>query len=465
MKQRIEQINSEMARGQGLVEGEEVSYADIRDAIRNPENFAKRIESSDVEISDGVSLSSRSVELGEGAFTNVYDLSFDNTDPALNARIITRQHPLYAHRLFVNELSNLSSTDRPVACINGAFFFLQDEQLKKTPKEIIYNLNIRDGKVLGLPAVDRPALIVNKEGHINASELEASGIIMIGEKEVGWIGGEKIAHKKQNQEKGVSTKYNTVLFNSACCTIEYENPEDKTSLRKLRQDLNQTPKGDEVIDIVVSADEQGNLSVSSINPGGGTDFFDGNFILQMKKVESEGIQVGDEVNPKTIGRLNLNEVKSAMTTGPSVGHFLGHSDHEINCDPSLGSFPPFAANMRYARSVMYEDKKGYIHMVVFDAVPRSKDMKGVTPYETAKNIPEDVKWSVFLDGGQSSRVTFETIDSETGNPKIDARGNKQYVRLHKRDKKSQTVGADDQFLWTTRGRPLSSIVALYRHKQ
>lgn len=463
MKQKIEQINSEMALEYGLVEGEEVSYSQVRDAIRNPENFAKRIETSEVEISEGVKLSDRSVELGGGDFTNIYDLNFDSSDPTLNVQIITRKHPLYAHRLFVNEQNNPSDIDRPVACINGSFFFLQDEKLVETPTEIIYNLNIRDGKVLGLPAVDRPALLVNKEGRIQASELKASGTIRIGSKEVSWVGGEPIVHRKVGQEKKVYSGQ-TVLFNSACCTIQYENQKDKTSLRKLRQDLNHTPIGNDVVDIVVNADEQGNLSVSSVKHGGGSDFFEGNFILQMKSNEAKDIEVGDVVDPKTVSDFDLHEVNSAMTTGPSVASFQSHSDHEINNDPSLGTFPPFASNARYARSVMYEDRNGRIHMVVFDAVPRSEHMKGVTPYEAAKNIPEDAKWSVFLDGGQSSRVTFESIDPNTGSSKIDARGNKQYVRLHKLDKKSQMAGVDDRFLWTTRGRPLSSMIALYRRK-
>jgi hypothetical protein len=110
---------------------------------------------------------------------------------------------------------------------------------------------------------------------------------------------------------------------------------------------------------------------------------------------------------------------------------------------------------------VYEDQNSNIHMVVFDAVPRSQHMKGMTPKEVAQNIPTDARWAVFLDGGQSSRMTFEL------NKKVDSRGNQQYLRLHRSNIKrgSTGQGVDDQFLWTTKGRALSSMIALYRNLQ
>jgi hypothetical protein len=462
MQNKLEQMNVAMAREYDLVSGEEVTYEQARNAITNPANFAKKVEFSDVEIEHGVRLAAESIELDGKNFTNMYDVSFDNNVPDLGVEILTQQHPLYPHRLFMNRQKDSTSLNQPIACINGAFFFLQDEKLEKVPSEIIYNLNIREGKIHGLPAVNRRALFVTKDGHLHATELEARGQMMIGNQSIEWLGGEPLAHKKIN-ERDFSEQGKAILYNSACCTIRYENPNDKTSLRKLRQDLNRTPRKEDVTDIVVSIDEKGELRVASLNNGGDTDFFEGNFVLQMKNSEAEGINIGDEVDPKTVGELNLHEIKSAMTTGPSVHHFLNHDDHEINHDPSLGTFPPFDPNARYARSVIYEDNTGFIHMVVFDAVPRSENMKGVTPREVAHNIPQDVKWSAFLDGGQSSRLTFELTNPKTG-PEIDSRGNMQYVRLHKRDKKSQVAQTDGQFLWSRRGRPLSSMIVVSRHK-
>ena len=308
-------------------------------------------------------------------------------------------------------------------------------------------------------------MFVTKDGKIHATELKALGTVQIGEKEITWQGGEAMAHKKPSSTEIAVGDGRAILFNSACCTIEYEDGNDKTSLRKLRKDLNKTPSVSGISDMVVKVNDKEELYVAAINQGGGTDFFDGSFILQMKDADMEGIKVNDLVDPKTIDGLKINDVQSAMTTGPMVSHFLEHDDHEMNHDYSVGNFPPFIANARYARSVMYEDEDSNIHMVVFDAVPRSEKMKGLTPKEVAQNIPANTKWAVFLDGGQSSRITFQSHESTTDDIKTDARGNRQYVRLHKNDKKSQILGsADERFLWTNRGRPISSMIVVYRHK-
>lgn len=471
MKEKLKQLNTEMAKYHDLLGGEEVSYENARDAIRNPDNFVKRIEiPKTIEINPGIFLSQKTIELGGDNFTNVYDLHFNYNDPDLCTEVITKQVPLYPHRIFINEEKTPSKLGKAMACINGAFFFLQDEQLQKVPSEIIYNLNIREGTLLGLPAVKRGAVFTTKDGHVHAKEFEAKGVIQIGSKKIQWIGGEPTAHQKSDQTSKMNDG-TALLFNSACCSIEYANPADKTSLRKLRQDLNATPKKGWVVDIVVKAYSEGKsntLKVSKINRGGGTDFFDGNFILQINEDEVSNLKIGDVVNPLLLDTLEISTIESAMTTGPTVDHFLKNDDHEINHDLSLGSFPPFDPNARYARSVMYKDKNEQIHMVVFDAVPRSQFMKGVTPKEVAKNIPQDVEWSVFLDGGQSCRLTFETQNVEEvdviargGDLNIASYGNSQYIRLHERYKTSQSsIGIDHQFLWSRRGRPLSSMIMI-----
>jgi hypothetical protein len=91
-------------------------------------------------------------------------------------------------------------------------------------------------------------------------------------------------------------------------------------------------------------------------------------------------------------------------------------------------------------------------------------MKGVTPNEAAQQIPTDALWSVFLDGGQSSRFSFYNEKTDT----VESRGNDQYVRLHKLAKTGQSILAtnkEDQFLWSRRGREVPSVVSLVRKQQ
>lgn len=456
MKEILKKLNTYMAEQHLIDQEERVSYEKAKEEINNPNNFAKKINTETYEISPGFSLSCKTIELGDGYFTNMYDITFDNQDPLIKTKILTRQVPIYPHRIF-RENPKKETKERPIVAINGAFFFLQDEQLEKNPTEIMYNLNIRDGEVLGLPSVERGALFTNKDGKIVALNIKPKGTIKIGNERLDWIGGEQIAHK--HIMENIPDK-EAVLFNSACCTIQYENPKDKTSLRKLRKDLNKTPEGASITDIVVKKNKDKKLVVTNINQGGGTDFFEGNFILQIKNAEhNNAIKIGDEVTPETIDGVDLSNIDSAMTVGPMVKDFLKKTDHQINHDPSLGTFPPFDPNTRYARSIICEDEEGKIHMIVFDAVPRSQFMKGVTPKEAAEHIPEKTKWATFLDGGQSSRLTFVNPKNNTI---TDARGNMQYIRLHEKYKTGQGAVTEDQFLWSKRGRPLTSMVVAYK---
>ena len=330
------------------------------------------------------------------------------------------------------------------------------------PDEIIYNANIRDGgKIFGLPSADRPMLYTDKDGKINAHECIARGVIEISNKEINWEGGEKYAHSEEFRKSlETDTSEKVILFNSACCTIEYEDKGDKKSLRKLNEKLNKTPKNPHKIDIVVSTQADGTASITKIQHGGGTDFFEGNYILHIPKTIAENFNVGDLINPKSIDGLELSTIDSAVTTGPLVPHFLAHDDHNINHDPSLGTFPPFAPDARYARSVIYEDKEGVIHMTVFDAVPRSEKMRGVTPKEAAQIIGGNNRWAVFLDGGQSSRITYKNADGS-----VEARGNTQYLRLHMPDKTSQAASGKERYMWTNHGRPVNSFIKLFLRKK
>lgn len=467
----LENINRAMAIKKGIVEsekGEEVPYEMIDEKLRNPETFAHRIKNNGelAELEENILLNSKTIELGDKNFTNFHDLSFRSDDPALEVRVITLQSPRYPHHILRNE-----KYKDIIACINGAFFFLHDGDNGRDPKEIAYNLNIRDGQIIGLPATDRPALFETRDGKIHGREMIARGTIMIGDQQIEWVGGEPFIHKKNGQPLRVydHNKAETVLFNAACCTIAYEDPNDKKSLRKVKYELNTTPHRANATDIGVSPDKNGVLRVNLIKPGGNTDFFSAYFILQIPNEKAAHIAIGDKVEPKTLDGIALGEVESASTVGPLVNHFLNHEDHDVNYDSSLGTFPPFAANARYARSVMYEDAKGLIHMAVFDGVPNSKHMLGVTPQEAAQHIPQDTRWAVFLDGGQSSRLTFRYNKNTLKNPnlgnEIDSRGNDQYVRLHKQDKTGHMALAGQRYLWSNHGRPLPVNIVLERKKK
>jgi hypothetical protein len=428
-----------------------VPYERLHEVLRDPATFAKRIEPFTREAQPGIQITGETIELGDGHFTNRYDLIVDTNDPRLQSRIITTTAPVHARNV-------LRRSKEIKATVNGGFYFLADGNPLKTPSEAAFNLNIRMGKVLGLPAADNMALF-SQNGKLSAELIRARGQIKIGDKTIQWKGGQHIAHRNLATEFNSYTldQRNAVLFNSSCCTMEYEIPGDKTSLRMVQEHLNLTPARSDVTDVVVRAHPDGILRVHHVEAGGGSNFFDGNFVLQIPNELAQGISVDDEVSPTLLDEIAVHEIESAITVGPSVHHFLEHEDHPLNHDHSLGI--TVFGKVRFARSVAYEDKDGMLHFTVFDAVPRSSHMKGVTPHEIAPLIPEDARWAVFLDGGQSSRITFENVE----NDEIDIRslGNKAYLRLHTQDETSLGIMQPDQrYIGPGIGRPVPSYVVV-----
>ncbi len=438
-------------------QGEEVPYERVVNLIRNPESFAVPCETFSEELYPDVTLRGESIDLGGGHFVNKYDLSFPLHSNEYDARVVTLRHPLYQHRIFNEASPEYRPGSEIIASINGAFFYLQDDPSLPAPEEIMYHLNIRNGRIVGLPSATREAVVTNMEGDLRVLEVQAQGRISVGSLEFAWKGGQGVAHAR---EEYVLDDTGVYLFNSGCCSIAYDDPNDKTTLRRLQVDRNKTPEGEDKMDIIVKLNEEGELVVGEVRKGGGTDFFAGNFILHGSIDNLNKVQPGDPITPLSIDGHDPKDISSAMTVGPKVHHFLEHDDHEINHDPSLGTFPPFAADSRYARSVIYADTENRVHFLVFDGVPRSAHMKGVTPREAALHVPKDALFAAFLDGGQSARFTYRTEEEQ----ELGAYGNKQYVRLHAEDKTSQGITPDARYLWSQRGRPTPSMIVLARKK-
>jgi hypothetical protein len=301
--------------------------------------------------------------------------------------------------------------------VNGGFFFLADNA-SEYPPELAYNLNIRDGSVHGLPVIDRPAILNTAHG-LEVGAIEAKGNLRIAGNERGWVGA-----KSFNGENGF------VLFNSACCVIEHIKSGDSTR-RVLNTEKSRTPLGEDLVDICIEQQDN-RMSVKKIQRGGGSSVVSYNFILQGTEVDVLGIKEGDIVEPTMLDERPISEIHAGLTIGPSVMHFLEHDDHEINHDDSLGSRPPFS-DRRMARSVIYKDETGKIHVRVFDGAPKSSLFRGVTPREVAQILRAEygdsgLEWAYHLDPGQSARLVIREDDEYS------VFGNQHYIRWPKLEK-------------------------------
>ncbi len=452
MKKPIENINRKSADAHG------VPYESIPTILKDQNYFAVRIDVPFVrEIGPGMSLSGKTIELGEGHFTNMYDI---RVAPECTARAEVRSqgHPLLMKRYFAKD-------QKTIAGINGAFLYLADDIEgigKQGPKDPNLNWCMRGETLVGLPASDRPAVFI-KDGKVCGKEIVARGKIKIGESEIEWTGGADVMHAPKQEWERVYKPQTPTLFNSACCRIAYEDPLDKKSLRCLDMETYYTPKHPDVAAITVSLTDSGKHQITSITQGGGAGLFDGHFILQVPTKMAEAYSVGQTVTPLELDGMSLQGITSALTVGPAVHHFLTEKDHPVNHDASLGTLPPFGEGLRYARSAIYEDVEGGIHLTIFDGAPRSDFFKGVSPKEVAERIPQSsTKWAFFLDGGQSVRLAVKDASGQ-----IHSMGNKQYVRLTEPAERALLSGSlppDTSFLWSSEGRPVPSGIFFSREE-
>jgi Phosphodiester glycosidase len=379
--------------------------------LENQEPFAKRIEISSREILPGLQFEQKPIDLGEGFFSNSFDISFKSSDDTIQQPFVVNIESNEYEKHLGRHIKNDTSV---VASVNGGFFFLANDA-EEYPSELAYNLIIRDGSVCGLPVADRPAILNTAHG-LEVGIIKAKGTLNIAGSERIWIGAKNFKGEKD-----------FILFNSACCVIDHIKNGDSTR-RVLNIEKSKTPLGEDLVDICIEQ-EGSRMIVKKIQHGGGSNVVSYNFILQGTESDVSGIKEGDVIEPTTLDERPISDIRSGLTIGPPVMHFLENDDHEINHDTSLGSKPPFS-DRRMARSIIYKDATGQIHVRVFDGAPQTNLFAGVTPREVAQILRAEygergLEWAYHLDPGQSARLVIRDGDQ------YNVFGNQHYIRWPK----------------------------------
>src|SRR3989344_2597557 len=252
---------------------------DIQNIGKNTQLIAKRENESLQEIRPGVYMKKWVFTCADGNFSNVYDTFWNPQQEDLHASIHSADTPYYL-------LDTIKQDPATIGIINGSFFFLTDEA-DRTPKVLPYDLCIRDGKIFGLPSIDRPIAFIH-DGKLQTKEPKAHGTIQIGKKIISWVGAQSMLRKKTSI---------AVLYNSRCCDIiKMREPKTGVQIGILNNTNITTPVSAHAFDIVIGQDKDGVLRITAVKEGGGTHFFDGLFILQIRGNRKE-YQVGDRVFP------------------------------------------------------------------------------------------------------------------------------------------------------------------------
>lgn len=377
-------------------------------------------------LGDGLRLKAFTKELGGNTFANVYDVSFrpDQTQP--NIALHNRLTGVYDH-----------VTSRPEirSAISGGFFFLADEA-SASPRQLSLNLALADGRMQGLPVVDREALLMN-DGRITAQHVRSLGTLTINAAELSWSGS--------------LTDYDTdvKVYGTGNSRIVHEQREATGSVRVLDESSRYTPpiEASDQIDVGFVMHDSGDFMAATTSAQGSVDIFSHDVVLRMHERHVAG-----ETLSMQVCTLDDRALDGGLRGGITVGPMLDTDDfaaHPINHDSSLGSVPPLA-DRSMARAAVYETDDDRVHLRLYDGRPGSEVFVGVTPQQAAQSIlaEQAIKWGCFLDSGQTAKLITRTDDG------LQSHGNTHYLRWPSRP--------DEKFVWVPKvGRPVANSINLY----
>lgn len=383
------------------------------------------VRESQTELRAQVDFHAFSLAMGNGQFTNVYDVSAPAAHAETSIHVHTKPTDVYS---FANH------QQIPAATISGGFFFLADEY-GRAPRQAALNTAIHNGNIRSLPVVDREALTIN-QGAISGQQLAALGELSIGDRTHSWAGS-LTKHEAEFR-----------LFGNGNATIRHVAAAQTGSRRVLDESTRFTPKLNEegMVDIGLIHTQANHFVRTTISRQGGLDIFAHDAVL---RGPAEVLtSATDEVIFRSLGNLALDKPSlSAISVGPSL-HTADFSAHPINADHSLGDKPPFL-DVPMARTMLYRTDDDRLHLRLFDGRPGSPVFPGVTPAEALKLTEDEgtITWGYFLDPGQTAKLCIQAMGRRF------SFGNAHYLQW--------PSAPGEPFTWAPyRGRPDASVITL-----
>lgn len=355
---------------------------DIQSLARDQNPFARRTVSWKRVLVPGVSLTARTVELGDG-FTNAFTLTVDLD----RARCRAASSPTGFH------LRDLVHDDA-VAAVSGSFSYISDDPAYQ-PTEPCLDLACRDGQIASLPTATKPALLIH-QGRPLVRTLTATGTLAIAGRSHTWTGSK---NPQPPDQPGHLT-----VYGAANCRVRYRDNSRTGFLRDVDPATNTTPHTPDALDCTITATADG-LRITAVQPGGGADLFAGAFILRAHRPWPSHLVHGAPIHVTSIDTLRAKDLQSALSLGPSTADAA--AGRTQFWDQSLGT-SPFRPTARYARTLLaLHDNK--LHLQVLDGAPLTSTFQGTTPQETADLCTEaglDPTQVFHLDGGQTSKIAY-----------------------------------------------------------
>lgn len=383
-------------------------------------------------VAPGVSLVIAAIDLGDGAFSNLYTLSWTaparadiDVFPDAAASPWSRGHAL-------------ARCGMRGAVATGGFSFLADDAAA-APRARCLNLAIWTGEVLSLPVVDQDALVA-RAGALAVEHVPAAGLLRLNGDLVRWSG----ARTERTAE--------CVVFGNASARIVHSDAPATGKRRHLVANTRWTPalsSDSGYADVGFLRGPGRVFRGAAVRADGGLDIFAYDLVLRCPAERLRRAAPDNTADPRTVGPIDLSDpsLAGAVSVGPSLLH-PALEDHPLHREPSLGS-NPLLGGRRASRLVYFGDAAGQHHLQLWDARPGSRACPGVTLDEAAHHARahHDVAFGCFLDSGKSGKLCV------VGDAGVASYGNRHYLRW--------PAAGEGDFVWTPdAGRPAASLLVI-----
>jgi hypothetical protein len=403
------------------------SFASLREARAFMEAEVDRpVTRQRRTIATGIVLRVFSRALSGGAFTNVYDVSWEPDATTAGIGISARPADIRA-----------MGQARSALVAASAGFFVLGDKAAALPRQVSLHLAISDGRIVSLPVADREA-VLSRDGTLSAAYIRAEGRLMINGRELTWTGSR------------TGRPAQCYVYGNGNAVITHQHDPVTGTARVLDEASRLTPAirpGSQMADVGFIATGDGGFRLAAVSTSGGMDIFSHDAVVRCPAGAAE---------PGRVSRMDILQVgplpghclpDSAVSAGPCL-EVADFAAHPVNHDPALGSLPPFM-NRRMARLVLYQDQRSRTHLRLFDGRPESRSFAGVTPAEARDAIAADTgfRWGCFLDPGQTARIWLNRPDG------LVSYGNRHYLRWPE--------SPTGRFTWVPgTGRPVPSIITV-----
>ncbi|MFE4664594.1 phosphodiester glycosidase family protein [Streptomyces sp. NPDC056716] len=362
---------------------------DIESLARDQDAFAVRLPETRRALAPGLHLESRSVDLGNGSFTNTHTLQADT-------RLLRTEAVSAPEGFHLRNLITTTTSAGAVAAVSGSFSFISDDP-RYRPAEPCLDLCIREGKIVSLPTTAKPALLI-RDGQPLITTVEATGTLTLAGRPHHWAGSKTptAAHSDP-----------LTVYGAANCHVRYRDHPRTGFLRSVAPATNTTPLTPDVTDLTLVPDPGGHHRVTTVHPGGGADLFTGNIVLRTHRNPAAGdaLESRAPVQITTIGGHSTRGFSSALSLGPSAqdaaaGRTRAWDDGYLGTSPFLDT--------RRARTLIGHREQDLV-LLVLDGTRHATRFLGVTPRETARICETsglDPARMYHLDGGASSKIAY-----------------------------------------------------------